>query len=56
VADREVRAQLLDDSPVFGLVRRERIEALLGKPDLPNSESKFLFNFLNAKIFLEQTA
>ncbi len=44
------------DSPVFDLVRRDRIEALIAKPDLPNSESKFLFYFLSAKMFLEEFA
>jgi asparagine synthase (glutamine-hydrolysing) len=49
-----VRAALLEDSPVFDLVRRDRIEGLIDKVELPNSESKFLFYFLNAKIFLEE--
>ncbi len=49
----DVRRSLLNDSPIFEWVRRDKIEALLGKRDLPNSESKFLFNFLNAKLFLE---
>lgn len=53
-ADPGVRASLLEDSPVFDLVRREPIEALLDKEELPNSESKFLFYFLNAKLFLEE--
>jgi len=53
-SERDTRASLLDDSPVFDHVRRDRIEALLDKPALPNSESKFLFYFLNAKMFLEE--
>lgn len=52
--DPEVRAYLLDDSPIFEHVKRERIEPLLGERDLPNSRSKFLFNFINAKMFLEE--
>ena len=52
--DRETRAQLLDDSPIFKHVRREKIEDLINKPKLPNSQSKFLFYFLNAKMFLEE--
>jgi asparagine synthase (glutamine-hydrolysing) len=51
-----VCAELLADSPVFDLVRRDKIGALLTKRDLPNSESKFLFYFVNTKIFLEQCA
>ena len=54
VEDPEVRAALLEDSPIWDLVRREPIEALIAKPTLPNSESKFLFSFVNAKVFLEE--
>ena len=50
----QVRECLLDDSPIFDYVRRDRIAELIGKPDLPNSESKFLFYFLNSKLFLEE--
>ena len=56
VNDRNVRASLLDDSPVFDHVRKDRIEALIQRSSLPNSESKFLFYFLNAKLFMEEFA
>ena len=56
VNDAETRAYLLDESPIFDHLRRDRIEALLTKAALPNSESKFLFNFVNSKIFLEEAA
>ncbi|MBM3836656.1 MAG: asparagine synthase (glutamine-hydrolyzing) [Verrucomicrobia bacterium] len=56
VRSSDVRESLLDRSPVFDLVKRERIEQLLRKEHLPNSESKFLFYFLNSKIFLEEFA
>lgn len=49
----DVVARLLDDGPIFEHVRKEPIEKLLRRPDMPNSESKFLFNFINSKIFLE---
>jgi asparagine synthase (glutamine-hydrolysing) len=52
----EVRAVLLDDSPIFEHVKREAIEELIGRPDLPNSQSKFVFYFLSAKLFLEEFA
>ena len=52
--DRDTRAQLLDDSPIFELVHKDRIESLLDKAFLPNSQSKFLFYFLCAKLFLEE--
>ena len=56
VHDPEVRAYLLDWSPIFEHVRRDKIETLISKPNLPNSESKFLFYFLNCKMFLEEFA
>lgn len=54
VRDPRVRASLLDASPIFDYVERARIERLMDKGELPNSESKFLFYFLNCKLFLEQ--
>jgi asparagine synthase (glutamine-hydrolysing) len=56
VHDPLVRSCLLAEGPVFEHVRRDKIETLLAKPDLPNSESKFLFNFLCTKMFLEEFA
>ena len=56
VHDPDCRAALLADSPVFDHVRRECIAALIDKPDLPNSESKFLFSFIATKMFLEEHA
>jgi asparagine synthase (glutamine-hydrolysing) len=56
VRDSDMCSSLLADSPIFEHLRRERIQELLEKPDLPNSESKFLFYFLNAKLFLEEFA
>ncbi len=50
----EVREYLLDQSAIFDHVRRDQIETLIDKDDLPNSESKFLFYFLSAKVFLEE--
>lgn len=54
VRDPEVRGALLDRSPIFDHVRRDKIEELIAKADLPNSESKFLFYFLTSKIFVEE--
>jgi asparagine synthase (glutamine-hydrolysing) len=54
VRDPAVRREVLAESPVFDLIRREKIEKLLERPDLPNSESKFLFYFLTTKLFLEE--
>lgn len=49
-----VRSRILADSPIYDHVRRERIAELLDQANLPNSQSKFLFYFLNAKTFLEE--
>lgn len=56
VNDPDVRGYLLDESPIYDYVRRDRIEHLIGQRDLPNSQSKFLFYFLNCKMFLEEFA
>ncbi len=52
-SDPKVREFLLDDSEVFELINKNKVEELLKKKSLLNSESKFIFNFLNIKIFLE---
>jgi asparagine synthase (glutamine-hydrolysing) len=54
IKDESVIEQLLDESPIFEHVRRESVEQLIKKPQLANSESKFLFYFLCSKIFLEE--
>jgi asparagine synthase (glutamine-hydrolysing) len=56
VSDPDVRSYLLDDSPIYEYVRKDRVEQLIGARDLPNSQSKFLFYFLNCKMFLEEFA
>jgi len=52
----DVRSYLLDESQIFDYIRRDKVEALIRKADLPNSESKFLFYFLSSKMFLEEFA
>jgi asparagine synthase (glutamine-hydrolysing) len=52
-ADPEVRSFIASDSPVFDWVRRDRLLELIDRPRPPNWASKFLFNFLCAKMFLE---
>jgi len=48
------RSYFLDDSPIFDYFDREKMEGMLNKGEYPNSYKKFLFSFINAKIFLEQ--
>lgn len=51
--DVEVRDYILSNGPIYDLVCRNRIEKLLEQRNLPNSMSKFLFSFINTKMFLE---
>ena len=52
--DSEFREQILDESSeIFEIVDYSKIKALIELNPLPNHYSKFLFNFINAKIFLE---
>jgi asparagine synthase (glutamine-hydrolysing) len=54
--DKEVRNFLLNpSSPIFELVKREKIAKLFINKFIPNYQSKFIFNFISAKIFLDQT-
>ncbi|QDM17974.1 asparagine synthase (glutamine-hydrolyzing) [Tardiphaga sp. vice278] len=55
-SDPAVVAEILAPSPIFGLVDRSNIVTLLERSSMTNSESKFLFNFLCAKFFLEQNS
>ncbi len=52
--DPAVRERVLDGGRIYELVRRDRIEALLKKDSLPNSESKFLFYFVCARLFVDE--
>lgn len=54
VSNKSVREALLDRSCIYEHVQRDKIEKLISKTNLLNSESKFLFNFLNSKMFLEE--
>lgn len=54
VKDPQTRKWLLDDSPIFELLERKAIQNLFEQDNLANSRSKFLFSFINAKIFLEE--
>ena len=47
------KKEILSDSPIFEIVNREYVANFLEKRNLTNSESKFLFSFLSAKLFLE---
>lgn len=52
--DEPTRQWLLDDGPIFEHVDKKMIDNMLKNDHWPNSESKFLFYFVNAKLFLEE--
>ena len=53
--DSETRAFFLDsDSQLFDLIDKNKVRKLFDTNPAPNHYSKFLFSFINAKIFLEQ--
>jgi asparagine synthase (glutamine-hydrolysing) len=52
--DQETRSAILDGSSIFEHIRRDRVEELIEKESLHEGENKFLFSFLNSKIFLEE--
>jgi len=50
--DQKTLQYLLEDSPVFDILNREKITQLLKQKSFVNSYKKFLFNFINVKLFL----
>lgn len=53
--DPETRAFFLDgDSLLFDLIDKDKVRGLLDINPAPNHYSKFLFSFINVKLFLEQ--
>lgn len=53
-SDPEVMEYVLDDSPICEFVHKDAVKRLCEKDSLSNSESKFLFSFLNCKMFMEE--
>ncbi|MBP9864904.1 MAG: asparagine synthase (glutamine-hydrolyzing) [Candidatus Omnitrophica bacterium] len=54
--DKQVRDMILDDSKIYELFDKTKIEPLLSNGYMTNSYKKFLFSFLNVKIFLDKVA
>ena len=53
--DPETKSYLLDsNASVFQIIDRKRIKALLKLGSIPNHLSKFIFNFINLRVFLEK--
>ena len=51
--DPQVRQQILAQSPIYDVVKHSKVATLLQQRTFTNTQSKFLFNFLNVKTFLE---
>ncbi len=51
--DENVRSRLLEDSPIFEIFDRKKIENLFNSDVSRNSFSKFVFSFISAKLFLD---
>ena len=50
--NKETYELILDQSEIYNYVKKDEIEKLINLEKMPNSISKFLFNFLNIKIFI----
>lgn len=53
-SDAQVRESLLADGPIWRYVDRDRASALLGSEIALNSESKFVFSLIAARLFLDR--
>ena len=51
--NKKVKEFLLDDSEIFKFVDKNSISKTLRKKNFTNGETKFIFNFINSKIFLK---
>ena len=54
IKDKKNIDYFLSDSPIFEIIKKDEIESLLKEGNCENSYNKFLFNFLNSKIFIEK--
>lgn len=50
---KENRERILDNSPIFTIIKKNEIEKMLDENPLSDSFNKFVFYFLSAKTFLE---
>ena len=46
----------LDNSSVFDIFKKSKIQVLINKEKINETEQKFLFNFINLKIFLQKNS
>lgn len=53
VNDDRTKEKLLSESAIFDLIKRDKFEKFLKEDMKSNNNSKFLFSFISAKLFLE---
>jgi asparagine synthase (glutamine-hydrolysing) len=51
--DMEEYNKIFDDSPLWEIIEKSKVMDIVKEPSLTNSNSKFLFNLINVKLFLE---
>ncbi|MFH1452518.1 MAG: asparagine synthase (glutamine-hydrolyzing) [Armatimonadota bacterium] len=44
---------ILENSGIYDFVNKDKISEIISMENMPNSYSKFIFNFINAKMFLD---
>ena len=49
-----IKKYILQDSPIWDILKKDCVEKLMAESHLPNSDSKFIFSFLSSKMFLEK--
>ena len=49
----DIKQSLLSNSPIFDFIKKEKIRKILNRNFKDNITSKFLFNFITTKFFLE---
>jgi len=56
LSDTVVREFLLDEGPIYEIIRREKVETLLKDKEAAYASSALLFSIINVKLFLDNQA
>ena len=52
--DNQTYESFLEESEVFDIYKKDKIKSMLESEEILENDQKFLFNFINLKIFLEE--
>jgi asparagine synthase (glutamine-hydrolysing) len=55
-SDQGTKKFFLSDSAIYEIINKKFIQEMIQKNNFDNSQSKFLFNFISSKIFLDQVS